>query len=396
MSKVQEQYEAYPYPQRNPADERKRLIVGSPSHPLEIEHFLFGGKRDWQQPFRALVAGGGTGDGLIQLAALLHSAGRSAEITYLDLSKAARKVAEARAAVRGLTNISFHTASLFDAADYGRFDYIDCCGVLHHLTDPQAGFTALAGALSAEGGMGLMVYAPHGRAGVYPLQRAFGALWPDAPPKKRLAQARKLMARLPAAHPFRSNPHLVDHQQSDAGFYDLLMHSQDRPFTITELCTHLQEAGLGLVAPTQPALYDPYRISPDLPRGLPTLQAMQIAEDLRGTLKTHVVYATHSDRASTAMARPDNMALVPHLKGVNAGQLARYVAKNGVVPVSHDGGKEQQPPAPETAPVVALVDGTRSLARIAAQSGHDPIAFRAVWAQVHGALAGWGLLLYGT
>ena len=35
---VQEQYEDFPYPERNPSDERKRLITGSPSHPLEIDH----------------------------------------------------------------------------------------------------------------------------------------------------------------------------------------------------------------------------------------------------------------------------------------------------------------------------------------------------------------------
>jgi hypothetical protein len=57
---VKAQYEAYPYPERDPADEAKRLVEGSPSHPVEIDHFLFGGRRDWTRPFRALVAGGGT------------------------------------------------------------------------------------------------------------------------------------------------------------------------------------------------------------------------------------------------------------------------------------------------------------------------------------------------
>ena len=35
-----EQYEAYPYPARDPADEAKRLIEGSPSHLLEINHYI--------------------------------------------------------------------------------------------------------------------------------------------------------------------------------------------------------------------------------------------------------------------------------------------------------------------------------------------------------------------
>jgi hypothetical protein len=47
MSDVEAQYEAYPYPERDPADEAKRLIVGSPSHPVELDHYLFAGRRDW-------------------------------------------------------------------------------------------------------------------------------------------------------------------------------------------------------------------------------------------------------------------------------------------------------------------------------------------------------------
>ncbi len=59
------QYEAYPYPPRDPADEKTRLITGSPSHIAEINHYLFGGRRDFSKPFRALIAGGGTGDAAI-------------------------------------------------------------------------------------------------------------------------------------------------------------------------------------------------------------------------------------------------------------------------------------------------------------------------------------------
>ena len=148
MVSVKQQYEAFPYPERDPEDERKRLITGSPSHPVEMDHYLFGGARDWSRPLRVLVAGGGTGDGLIQLAHYLQAAGKPHEITYVDLSEASRAVAEARARVRGLTAITFHTGSLLDAAEFGQFDYIDCCGVLHHLPDPDAGFRALRAALS--------------------------------------------------------------------------------------------------------------------------------------------------------------------------------------------------------------------------------------------------------
>ncbi|MEE1545319.1 MAG: class I SAM-dependent methyltransferase, partial [Alphaproteobacteria bacterium] len=133
------QYEAYPYPVREPADEAKRLVMGSPSHLAEIEHYLRGGA-PVAGPFRVLVAGGGTGDGAIMLAQQLADAAIEAEVVHLDLSEAAARVAEARAEARQLTNLRFVHGSLteLDALGLGRFDYIDCCGVLHHLEDPPA------------------------------------------------------------------------------------------------------------------------------------------------------------------------------------------------------------------------------------------------------------------
>ena len=37
---VRAQYEAYPYPPRDPRDEAKRMIVGSPSHLREVDHWI--------------------------------------------------------------------------------------------------------------------------------------------------------------------------------------------------------------------------------------------------------------------------------------------------------------------------------------------------------------------
>ena len=59
------QYENYPYPPRDPADEAKRLIAGSPSHICEIEHHILSGVRNTSEPRRILVAGGGTVGGVL-------------------------------------------------------------------------------------------------------------------------------------------------------------------------------------------------------------------------------------------------------------------------------------------------------------------------------------------
>ena len=394
-SEVSAQYEAYPYPDRDPADEGKRLITGSPSIPTEMDHWLWGGARDWSQPLRALVAGGGTGDGLIQLAQMLTSAGRPYDITYLDLSGAARDIAEKRAGARGLTGIRFVTGSLLEAADHGRFDYIDCCGVLHHLAEPQAGFDALAAALAPRGGIGLMVYAPLGRSGVYPLQAAFAALLDGLSPAERLARGRAVFAALPPGHPFHANPHLVDHRQGDAGFYDLLLHSSDRPFAIDRLLVALDAAGLDLAGVPEPALYDPERLMPEgvpVPAGLDRADRMALAENLRGTFKSHVAYAVPRGAVlKPPLGRP---AAVPHLRGIEPRRLAQAVARAGAVQIAVAGHKQRIGLPSRAAPLIAAVNGRAPLSALAGRARLDPIAFAALWGRVEAALCGYGQMHY--
>jgi len=394
MSDVQTQYEAYPYPERDPKDEAKRLISGSPSNPLEIDHFIFGGQRDWSKPLRALVAGGGTGDGLIQLAQMMTQLGKPYQITYVDLSRASREVAEQRAAVRGLTGITFHTGSLLDAPELGQFDYIDCCGVLHHLPDPAAGFAALRAALAPQGGLGFMVYAPYGRSGVYPLQEAFGALYEGLAPEARLARARTLLADLPEGHPFKGNPNLGDHHDSDAGFYDLLLHSQDRAFDVPDLLAVLEETGWALSGFTMPGLYDLARIT-EVPSGMSDAAQMAVAEKLRGTIKTHVGYAVAAEGGQT-VAKGTTRALIPHLKGTQPRALAQALAQGQRPKLSFAGVTTQLNLPKEAAPLIAAIDGRRSLAEIAPGAKLDPIAMGGVWAQIERELGDWGMLLYST
>jgi SAM-dependent methyltransferase len=362
MDRVRAQYEAYPYPQRDPKDETKRLVTGSPSHLLEIDHYLFGGARDWSRPFRALVAGGGTGDGTIMLAQQLADRGCPAEIVYLDLSEASRRIAEARAAKRKLGNVAFRTGSLLEAAALGPFDYIDCCGVLHHLADPDAGLSALRAALAPEGGLGIMLYGALGRTGVYPVQAMLRALGADLPLAKRL------LAALPESNWLRRNPHVTDHLQNDAGLYDLLLHAQDRAYTVPEIYALLERAGLRLVTWIEPLRYAPesYLSDPILRRAALALDARQraaFAENLCGSLKNHVFYAVPagSEAARTAAFSPD---AVPLLREIDGAALARGF-RPGVNMTADLGGHRLSLPLPPLAgAILERIDGKRSFAEI--------------------------------
>ncbi|MEM6637227.1 MAG: class I SAM-dependent methyltransferase [Pseudomonadota bacterium] len=399
MSQIKDQYEAYPYPARDPADEAKRLVMGSPSMPFEIDHFLFGGRRDWSTSFRVLVAGGGTGDGLIQIAQLMNGAGRDADITYIDLSVASREIAEARARARGLTGITFLNGSLLTAPDLGQFDYIDCCGVLHHLPEPQEGFDALAAAMAPQGGMGMMVYAPYGRSGVYPLQEALGALLRDLKPEKRLKAGREIFAKTPPAHPFQLNPNLNDHKRSDAGFYDLLLHTQDRAYGVADLAETLDRAGLGIASFTEPALYELERYLPPgfrLPKGFDRIQKMAMAERLSGCMHKHTLYVTHRERAaSVSVTKVGNDDDIPHLRpDVSGSKFADVIASGGTLNMNTRNGKLPISLPRPASRAVAAINGARSLAQIRGGIGMNKSEFKRTWAAIDDELRPWGLLHY--
>jgi len=247
---VRRQYENYPYPERNPEDERKRLIRTFPATLETMNHYCFKGRRDFRLGFRSLVAGGGTGDGTIWLAEQLKST--DAAIIHLDISKASIEVARARAAARGLTNITWMHGSLLDLPTMGLdpFDYIDCSGVLHHLSDPPAGLAALRGSLVDDGCMGIMVYGQYGRTGVYQMQELMRLMNKEADDsQQKVDNTRAVLAELPPSNWFKRGEGLIqDHQRPDvAGLYDLLLHSQDRAYSIPELYEFLDTCGLHIV-----------------------------------------------------------------------------------------------------------------------------------------------------
>lgn len=372
---IKAQYEALPYPARDPKDEAKRLVTGSPGALAEINHYVFGGKRDFSRPFRALFAGGGTGDGTIMLAQQLADAKSPGEVVYLDLSEASRRIAEQRARARGLKNITFHTGSLLEIGHLGQFDYIDSCGVLHHLPDPAAGLRSLAAALVPGGGIGLMLYGTYGRSGVYEMQAMLRDLTDGLAPREQIAIARKFLAQLPPTNRFRRNPFLRDHiEGGDAGLYDLLLHPQDRAYTVPEIAELTASAGLAVAAFIEPAAYDPANyLDASLAGRLDTLSWLEscaFAESLAGSLKTHVFYCTNDGEGSVAW--PDSPDMIPVPQGFDPQRMAMGIQAGGALTATLNGVPMRFPLPSLGAAILARIDGRRTLGEIRADLPSRP------------------------
>ncbi|TAJ42443.1 MAG: class I SAM-dependent methyltransferase [Reyranella sp.] len=371
LEDVRAQYEALPYPPRDPRDEAIRLITGTPSHVLEINHYLFSGRLNFTRPFRALVAGGGTGDACIMLAQQLADRRCPGEVIYLDLSTASRQICEARAKARGLRNIQFVTGSLLDlpAMNVGQFDYIDCTGVLHHLPEPATGMRALVSVLQPDGGIGVMLYGEYGRSGVYPLQEMLRTLAPPSMAlEDRLAMAKRLIRFLPTTNLFRRNPYLNDHVTGgDAGLYDLVLHSCDRAFTVPDIGAMAAAAGLRVVAFLEPVRYEPatYMSDPVISRqmsSLPLLERAAFAERLAGNLRTHVFYATRA--GFDTVARPEDTSAIPVLRDMDAQKLAAGLQPGSPLIANLD-GFPWRAQLPALAPrIISQIDGRKTVAEI--------------------------------
>ena len=313
---VAEQYERYPFPPRDPADEARRLIVTTLGDLPRAADLLWAGRRSLDT-LRVLDAGCGTGDSAIYMA----QQAPTAQVVALDASRPSLEIARARAHARGLGNVELVHASILDLPRLGLapFDYVVCSGVLHHLPDPLEGVRALLSVLQPAGGLGLMLYARHGRAPVYQVQELLRRVGGDDPLDARVAMAGEVLSVLSEQHLFKAAR--LEEQMLDlsvyggAGIVDLLLHACDRAYTVSEVYDLLASASLELLSFHRPVLYRPegYPLTEGLRARVATLTAPEreaVAELLHGRMIKHELYAARRGAAAAVPPADDAPAAV--------------------------------------------------------------------------------------
>ncbi|MBI4294159.1 MAG: methyltransferase [Betaproteobacteria bacterium] len=378
LPQVRELYETFPFPARDPATENPSAVPVSPTDILgKINHHGFGGRRDFTKGFRALVAGGGTGDAAIFLAAQLR--GTDAEVVCLDLSEASLAIARQRAALRKLEQrIRWIHGSILDVArlGLGRFDYISCLGVLHHLADPDEGLRALADVLGEGGAMGLMVYGRYGRLDIYAMQdlmRLINRDEPDLP--AQVANLKAALRGLSPAHLLlrgRGREQIEALIANESNIVDTFLHAQDRAYTVPELYRFVEGAGLSVVNFTNFGHVVRLEYEPDIYLADAALKArlaarslrerQAIAELLHGHMFLHTLYAARPGCRAASFRDPD---MVPFFLTVPGAEAAERLRGRGAVKVRLSSRIVLAvAPSPPALACLALVDGARPLAEI--------------------------------
>src|SRR5215510_3801638 len=157
---VQDFYEWFPYPRPIDSLEKYRRL-GQDRQTRRTDYHLFWPARPYREDESILIAGCGTSQ-----AAKHALRWPAAHVIGIDFSATSVRCTEELKRKYDLNNLQVRQLPIERVSDLEMsFDQIICTGVLHHLADPDAGLSALRGALKPDGAMHLMVYAPYGRAG---------------------------------------------------------------------------------------------------------------------------------------------------------------------------------------------------------------------------------------
>lgn len=387
---LKEQYERFPYPPRNSADEVQMLYPTGLDQLDRLHHYGWNAQKDLSS-LRVLVAGGGTGDATVFLAEQLRFMFPKLRptILHVDLSASSLAIAKARVQTRKLEGVRFIQGSLLDIKDLchqqkdakgepiASFDYINCSGVLHHLPDPQQGLNALSEVLDEDGVMGIMLYGQYGRTGVYQMQKLLKeVLRPGDNLDTQVQLCRRIVEKLPPSNWLaRQAEELPDLSGGDAELYDLLLHSQDRAYNVDEIYDFTENSGLSWLSfvrldGTAKRDYDPSHLCEDPEvqgrlAGKSPRQREALAELWRGDMSKHSFYCrkTPPPKAKVQSDWIYDLSQRLDLEGSLHTRLAQLVHEHlgQICRIERDNCSVRLNCSPEKAALLAQLDGKTPL-----------------------------------
>jgi len=364
---VRKQYEAYSYPPPIEDAEKFRKKWG----PLTCDP-KFAGIQLWpegrpRQDLRILCAGCGSSQ-----AALIALNNPDCSVLGIDLSEASLAHSKRLRDRHSLTNVELRQMSLLDVGELNRsFDLILCTGVLHHLPNPDAGLKALADVLDPSGSMAIMLYGKAGRAGVYLVQdilRRLGA----GQNAEGLRIARELLKFVPSHHYLISTTGKLPHDLAeDAGIVDMLLHPQDRAYSVPEIMELIEGAGLIFFGWSDNALYcaDRFLSGEMLERvlALPAAEQWAVIDNLTVLNSRHdfFVRKPQSTRFLTRFDTDDYLSYVPRVRSDTklAGEVNSLILTR---PSLH--GEVITPISKSEALLLEQADGNKSISEILSHS----------------------------
>jgi SAM-dependent methyltransferase len=293
-------YESHPYPAPIASLDRRLDRYRDP-HRRRAQSLLLWPLEKPRPERKILIAGCGTSQ-----AARYALSEPDARVTAIDISETSLRHTRNLQQKHNLRNLRLERLAIERIGELGEtFDQIVCTGVLHHLSNPDAGLRSLRNVLAPDGAMHVMVYAPYGRAGVYMMQdycRLLGIGVRDQELRDLGSTIRSLSADHPIAGVLRR---AKDFAEPDA-LADALLHPQDRAYSVPQLYDWVERCGLKFGRWHEQAPYLPQcgaiGRTPHAARlaALPPRAQHAAMELLRGTMDRHSFVAYRDDRGGEA------------------------------------------------------------------------------------------------
>jgi SAM-dependent methyltransferase len=279
--RVREFYDCHPYPP--PVDDLDRYRrLWDNRHGRRADYHLFWPDAPYREDRSILVAGCGTSQAAKYALRWPH-----AKVIGIDVSA---------------TSIKKNLLPVEQVTEMKRcFEHVVCTGVLHHLSNPDAGLRALCDVMARDSTMHMMVYAPYGRAGIYLLQdycRQLGIGTTRSDIFDLAASLRALQPDHPLVPLLRVSPDFRD----EAALADALLHPQDRAYSVPQFFDFVHNAGLQFARWIRQAAYLPQcgalATSPHQPllQRLPMEEQYAAVELFRGTMLRHSAVVYLNDR----------------------------------------------------------------------------------------------------
>lgn len=176
-----------------------------------------------------LIAGCGTGKHPISCA--LQDT--SSNILAIDLSRASLSYAQRKADELYVPNIKFGQADILKLAELNKqFDIIECCGVLHHMQNPEAGLSVLYSILKPGGYIKIALYSELAREAVVKIKENTAGKAIDTSRAGIQKFRQKMIQSSPDVH---NRLCIYNDYFTTSTYRDLILHVQEHRFTIPGL-----------------------------------------------------------------------------------------------------------------------------------------------------------------
>ena len=248
-------YRRHPYPKVNQVRVEPNLL----DHICYVAGACFEhpAPRRGDQRGRMLVAGAGTTEAVNWALSLPHF-----DVDAVDLSENSIAIARHLAEQLGLTNLTLRQGNIEQGTGFeGPYDFISSMGVLHHLEHPEQGLAHLERHLALHGVMALMLYSDANRWFLQRGQRLFQLLLADLDDPNQREAAAHAVCQAGSENPnrlqvvFKSG--VSNYANDPSQFADTLLNPQEVSYTIPQLLEFLASAGLQMVSPVFPDVWNP-------------------------------------------------------------------------------------------------------------------------------------------